>query len=100
MTPKHFTLGLSVLGLLCGCAHYAPKPIAPSAALETLEARRLDDADLTRRIAHTFPTLMPDNQPPKCWDRATLFAAALFQNPDIAQGIYFIAVFEKKACGQ
>src|SRR4051812_34291654 len=61
---------VAALGVLAGCAHYAPQPLAPEQTLRTLESRRLTAK--APDAAHR-------------WDRAELLLAALELNPGLAE---------------
>jgi cobalt-zinc-cadmium efflux system outer membrane protein len=72
---------LVVASSLGACVHYQPRPIALTTTLDSLEARRLSDADLAvvAEPAHVAPTW-----PPATWDLQALTVAALYYNPDLA----------------
>jgi outer membrane protein TolC len=81
-------------GALAGCAHYAPKPLAPEQTLQSLESRRLTDAELLRHIrektggsasgADEAGSARSRSGSPR-WNRAELLVAAMELNPGLAE---------------
>jgi len=69
-----------VLFSLAGCVHYQPRPIAPEPALAVLEARTLDNPDLTSFLK-SQP--QPIEWPPAAWDLRALTLAAFYYHPDL-----------------
>lgn len=75
--------GLAVsLGLLAGCAHYAPKALAPAQTMSNLEARTLADAGLRAFIETNAPKAAKE-WPPSSWDLRLLTLAAFHYQPDM-----------------
>jgi outer membrane protein TolC len=77
-------LALAAGALALGaCATYAPAPIDRKAASEAFAARRLDVPALQAAVERVAPTFASP-WPPSEWNRATLLAVALAQNPQLA----------------
>ena len=70
---------------LAGCAHYAPKPLAPERTLQTLESRRLTDPELSRHIREKLARPESDASVALRWGRAELLLAAMDLNPGLAE---------------
>jgi outer membrane protein TolC len=71
--------GVLVLG---ACATYAPAPIDRKETAAAFAARRLDAPDLQTAVERVAPSLASP-WPPGEWNRATLLAVALAQNPSL-----------------
>jgi len=96
---------VAALGGLAGCAHYAPKPLAPEQTLRSLESRRLTDPELLRHIREKTGRSTSEATAPGTggagggagaaagadagavlrWNRAELLLAALELNPGLAE---------------
>jgi len=72
-----------IAGLLTGCAHFTPQPLAPEKSATQFEARRLDDAGLAHFVATNSPVKIT-NWPPPQWDLNSLTLAAFYFHPDLA----------------
>ena len=70
------------MAFLIGCAAYQPKPLFPSRAASSFEARTLDNADLKRYLETSLKhEIIP--WPPGSWDFSMLTLAALYYHPDL-----------------
>ncbi|MET0229979.1 MAG: TolC family protein [Rhodanobacteraceae bacterium] len=67
---------------LGACATYTPAPIDRQQTAEAFAARRLDAPELAVAVERVAPSLASP-WPPPAWDRATLLAVALAQNPSL-----------------
>jgi cobalt-zinc-cadmium efflux system outer membrane protein len=73
-----------LLGLmLAGCASYEPHPLNLADSAQRFAARRLDAPQLREAVAPLLPR-PPARWPPQRWDRGTLLAVALIDNPQLA----------------
>lgn len=79
---KHLPIILTC-GLLAGCVHYQPQPLAPEKSAAQLDARRLDDAGLEKFIA-TNAAAGLKSWPLEKWDLNSLTLAAFYFHPDLA----------------
>ncbi|MDE2149207.1 MAG: TolC family protein [Gammaproteobacteria bacterium] len=77
-------LSAVLAGALSACAGYQPQPLHPRASAQAFAERRLDAPALGRRVAPLLPQPPPSWPPPR-WDRATLLAVALVENPELAR---------------
>lgn len=81
-----FSLGRAVLSsavlsfLAAGCVHYQPRPLSPSSALESFEARTLTSAALQR---FALDSAGITEWPPQEWDIEALTLAAFYFSPDL-----------------
>lgn len=76
-------LALALLTLtLAACVDYRPRPIDPAASARQFAARRLDAPQLHAAVQAWWPDAPP--WPPPVWDRGSLLAVALVQNPTLA----------------
>jgi outer membrane protein, heavy metal efflux system len=77
-------LALAAGALVLGaCATYAPAPIDRKETAEAFAARRLDAPGLRDAVERIMPSAA-DPWPPAAWDRASMLAVALAQNPSLA----------------
>ena len=76
---------LFLLGLVTGCTHYAPKPVAPTQTLHDFEARRLTDAAVVSAVHARTGWDATSGPDARSWGRAQFFAAALELNPSLAE---------------
>ncbi|MDB6110094.1 MAG: Outer rane efflux protein [Pedosphaera sp.] len=67
---------------LAGCARFHSHPISPAQTAASLEARRLDNADLRRLLETNLARSFPE-WPPKTWDFDMLTLAALYYHPSL-----------------
>ena len=71
-----------IAGLLTGCAHFEPQPLAPENSAAQFDARRLDDSGLkkflTQNLGHE-----PQSWPLAKWDLPALTLAAFYFHPDL-----------------
>jgi CRISPR system Cascade subunit CasA len=72
-----------LLAGLGACVHYQSAPLAPETSVAKFASLRLDDQELRDRVSHFLPRVAAE-WPPREWDRATLLAIALAQNPALA----------------
>ena len=72
-----------IAGLLTGCAHFDPQPLAPEKSAARLDARHLDDAGLKKFAAQKSGDELK-NWPPAKWDLNSLTLAAFYFHPDLA----------------
>jgi len=86
-------LTLVTLGLLAGCMHYQPAPIAIADRTAARMNASLDPAQL----AATIRRIAPDAPPPQRLDRLALFAAMLDLDPRIAKARAAIATAAAEA---
>jgi outer membrane protein TolC len=76
-------LALAAGALALGaCATYTPAPIDRKQTIDAFAARRLDAPELQAAIERVAPSVASP-WPPAAWDRATLLAVALAQNPSL-----------------
>lgn len=67
---------------LAACADYQPRPLDPAASAQQFAARRLDAPQLHAAVQAWLPDAV--QWPPPEWDRGSLLAVALVQNPALA----------------
>ena len=68
---------------LAACVSYAPRPLHPTESARHFEVRRLDAPTLRAAVQRLLPATDAAAWPP-VWDRASLLAVALVQNPQLA----------------
>jgi cobalt-zinc-cadmium efflux system outer membrane protein len=84
LAPKNTRrwLFLICIGLVSGCAHFQPVPLAPEKSAAQLESRRLDDASLKKflekNLGHELQIWPLTN-----WDLNSLTLAAFYFHPDL-----------------
>ena len=76
--PTLALASLLLVGLCAGCAHYAPKPLAPERSLAELEQRRLTDPVVMNAVRDRTGGNAS-------WGRAQLLVAALELNPSVRE---------------
>jgi outer membrane protein TolC len=76
--PPLVLVTLLVIGSCGGCAHYAPKPLAPERSLAQLEQRRLTDPAVLNVVRERTGGS-------ESWGRAQLLVAALELNPAVRE---------------
>ena len=69
-------------GLLAGCVHYQPQPLAPEKSAAQLEARQLDDAGLRTFVEKNLGRPLA-GWPPQRWNLELLTLAAYYYQPDL-----------------
>ena len=78
----HRGLPFILFGLVAGCAHYQPKPLAPAQTAINLESRTLADAGLRSFVETNAPELAKE-WPRRSWDLAGLTLVAFFYHPSL-----------------
>jgi outer membrane protein TolC len=68
---------------LAGCVEYHAAPLQPEHSADEFAVRRLAEVQLGGEIERLLPQAAA-NWPPREWDRASLLAVALTQNPQLA----------------
>jgi outer membrane protein TolC len=71
---------LAALSAAAGCVRFHPKPMAPTMAMESFEARRLDASELKDFLVQNQEV---KDWPPAVWDLKSLTLAALYYHPDM-----------------
>lgn len=79
-------------GLLTGCVHYQPQPLAPDQSAAQLEARQLDDAGLRSFVEKNLGHPLSQWPPPR-WNLELLAFAAYYYQPslDVARAQWHVA---------
>ena len=78
-----FWTTILAIGLLTGCVHFQPRPLAPEKSAAQLDARRLDTAGLKDFVvAHAGGAIQ--DWPPAQWNLNSLTLAAFYFHPDLA----------------
>ncbi|MCX7826831.1 MAG: TolC family protein [Verrucomicrobiae bacterium] len=87
---------IALAGLLCGCASFKDKPLAPAKTAADFEARSLDDAGLRRFVESNL------HQRVTSWNLPALTLAALYFHPDmdVARARWGAAEAAKVTAGQ
>lgn len=67
---------------LCGCASFAPAPIAPAATLRSFEARTLDGPEVQDYVVSHL-AVRPANGTVSAWDLESLTLAAFYFSPEL-----------------
>jgi cobalt-zinc-cadmium efflux system outer membrane protein len=75
-------LSLICIGLVSGCAHFQPQPLAPEKSAAQLESRRLDNAGLKKFLEKNLGHEL-QNWPLTNWDLNSLTLAAFYFHPDL-----------------
>jgi outer membrane protein TolC len=69
---------------LAGCAHYEPRPLAPSESAAALEGRSLTNAEFLGYLGRQLPSgTNPTLLPPTAWDVDLLTLAAIYYQPAV-----------------
>jgi outer membrane protein TolC len=93
-------LCLLYLGLLCGCAHYQPKPLAARDSARSLRSRTLADNGLRAFLEANRPELV-QIWPRTVWNLDALTLAALYYHPslEVARADWAVAQAGIKTAG-
>jgi cobalt-zinc-cadmium efflux system outer membrane protein len=75
-------LPLICVGLISGCTHFQPQPLAPEKTAAQLESRRLDDDGLKKFLEKNFGHEI-QNWPLTNWDLNSFTLAAFYFHPDL-----------------
>jgi len=86
---------------VCGCVHYAARPLDAAKNLERLEQRSLSDPGLCAFVEARLPQGAA-NRPPAAWDLDSLALAAYYFHPDleVARARYETAAAAVGTAGQ
>lgn len=76
-------VGLLLALTLTACASYHAQPLQPKQSAQAFAARQLDSTTLRDAVAPLLPQ-PPAQWPPAHWNRGTLLAVALVENPQLA----------------
>lgn len=68
-------------GVLCGCAHFQPRPLSPAASAATFEARTLTNEGLRTFLTENH---VPPPASSAAWDLKALTLVALYYQPALA----------------
>lgn len=96
---KHLPLILTC-GLLAGCAHYQPQPLAPEKTAAQLESRRLNDDGLKKFLEENLGRTLP-TWPETNWNFQELTLVAFYFHPslEVARAQWLVATAGIKTAG-
>lgn len=76
-------VAIALMLSLAACVRYEPRPLHPADSARQFSARRLDAPELRTQVQALLPSATT-SWPPSRWDRGSLLAVALAQNPRLA----------------